>query len=119
MKKKALNQRNQETRTAPVTLNDIDEDLVETKRDMLKVLFAVSQAGNLDRYLRDYARTFIIKSPGCIAGNVIHAGGLFMLIAYMREKAAVALPDGRELAIPRAELENFIASVHAAEPMQV
>jgi hypothetical protein len=85
---------------------EADKDLIETKRDMLKNLFAVSQAGNLDLYLRYYARSYIKKMPGVMAGNVVQAGELFSLIAYMREKAAVALPDGTELAIPRVELER-------------
>jgi len=81
-----------------------DAEYAELKRELLKKLFTLSQEGKLRHYL---TFTALRMTRNGRIGNVIHAEDVFKYIAYLREKAAVALPDGTELGIPRAEIERI------------
>lgn len=85
----------------------MENEKLSEYRDMVKTLFAVSAAGELEDYLRGLARFMLSECAGRKDGNLIHAEDIFYTITFLREKAEVALPDGRELAISRTEINRI------------
>lgn len=91
----------------------MDEELAAIKRELLKTLFVVSEAGKLDEYIRHAVRmhTRLAVRRGEVEGNVIHAAPIFNFCSYVREIAWKALPNGRAMNVTRAQIE-----AHWGEP---
>ncbi len=85
----------------------MDEELAAVRRELLKELFVISEAGKLDDYIRLSARAFtrLAVLKGEVAGNVIYAAPIFNFCAYVREIAWRALPDGRAMNLTRPQIE--------------
>jgi len=85
----------------------MDEELEGIKRELLKKLFAVSEAGTLEEYILHSARTqtrFAVLE-GEVEGNVINAESIFSFCSYIREIAWRALPNGQAMDVTRAQAE--------------
>lgn len=90
----------------------MNEELLAIRRELLKTLFVVSEAGTLDEYIRHAARmhTWLAVRKGEIAGNVIRATPIFNFCSYVRKIAWRALPNGKAMNVTRAQIEAHWAS---------
>ena len=94
-------------------LESMNEELEAIKRELLKKLFTVSEAGKLDEYVLYSARTHTRYAvlEGDVEGNVLHAESIFSFCSYIREIAWRALPNGQAMGVTRAQAE-----AHWGEP---
>ena len=88
-------------------MNDKDLDYAAFKKDLVKELFWVYQNGELDKYVRIQARRFtrLAVKKGEVRGNVLDVTGIFSTIAWTRDTAARALPNGETMFATRSEIE--------------
>jgi len=85
----------------------MNEEMMAIRRELLKTLFVVSEAGKLEDYIRHAVRWHVrlAVQRGDVEGNVIHAAPIFNFCSYVREIAWRALPDGRAMNLTRPQLE--------------
>ena len=85
----------------------MDEELATIRRELLKTLFVVSEAGKLEDYIRHAVRWHVrlLVRKGAVEGNVIHAQPIFNFCSYAREIAWRSLPNGRAMNVTRAQIE--------------
>lgn len=92
----------------------MENESVDYAAEVVKVLFAVYEAGKLDNYIRREVRilTRLAVRGGDINGNVFDISKILSYVAWLRDRAARSTPSGQIMGATRSEIE-----AHLGEPV--